>query len=146
MNRFIQCACSSQSCTAKNFGLFVLRVGIGLIFIMHGYPKIVAGTQMWAGLGANMNFFGITYAPAAWGFASACSEFFGGIALILGLGTRIASFFMACNMTVALSFHFSKGDPFAIYSHPLSLLVVFVALMLTGGGTFSCDGYLTKNK
>lgn len=146
MNTLFSCTCATISCTAKNFGLFILRVGIGLIFILHGYPKIMGGVAVWAGLGSSMKFFGIPFAPAAWGFAAACSEFFGGIALVLGLGTRIASLFMSCTMIVAVSFHVSKGDGFSVYSHALSLLVVFLALVCTGSGTFSCDNCLMKKK
>lgn len=146
MKKFVTCLCSNSSCTSKNMGLFVLRVGIGIIFVLHGYPKIIAGPTMWAGLGTGMNFFGITFMPVMWGCAAACSEFFGGIALIVGLGTRVASFFLACTMIVATSFHLTKGGPFSSYSHPLSLLIVFASLILMGGGALSCDNCLTKNQ
>jgi putative oxidoreductase len=121
----------------KDVGFFILRVGIGIIFIGHGFPKIAGGIEKWIMLGSVMQNFGITFAPAFWGFMAACSEFFGGICLTLGLYTRIAAFFMSCVMIVALVMHLTKGDNFTIYSHPLSMLVVFISLIFIGGGKWS---------
>ncbi len=55
-----------DSSTAKGFGLFLLRVGIGLIFIRHGYPKLMGGQEEWLWLGSKMSHLGITAAPVLW--------------------------------------------------------------------------------
>ncbi len=120
-----------------NLGLFILRVGIGLIFMWHGFPKLIGGPEKWLWFGNQMSYFGITFAPVFWGFCAAASEFFGGIALVLGFYTRIAAFFIGCVMFVALVMHVSKGDAFGTFSHPLSLLIVFLSLMVMGGGAWS---------
>jgi putative oxidoreductase len=122
------------------WGLLILRVGIGIIFVFHGFPKIIGGVEKWVWLGSNIQHFGINFIPAFWGFAAACSEFFGGICLTIGFYTRIAAFFMACVMIVALVMHLKKGDDFTTYSHPLSMLIVFVSLMCMGGGRWSLRG------
>lgn len=124
----------------RNFGLLLLRVGIGLIFIVHGYPKIIGGPKQWLWLGSQMQYVKITFAPVVWGFMAAASEFFGGIALVVGFYTRIAAFFMANVMLLAMIMHVSKGDSFGTIAHPLSLLVVFVSLIFLGGGKFSLMG------
>ncbi len=125
-----------------HMGLLVLRVGIGLIFMMHGYGKLLGGPSSWHWLGSQMSFFGIMFLPTLWGLLAACTEFIGGCCLIIGLGTRIASFFMVCVMIVALTMHFNKGDNFTTYSHVLSLAVVFLSLLIAGPGNFSLDHYL----
>lgn len=115
--------------TSQEIGLFIIRVGIGAIFVAHGFPKLTGGMEKWIEIGSAMKSLGITFAPAAWGFAAACSEFFGGIALIIGLYPQIASFFIGCVMAVALTMHIANGDSFMIYSHPLSILIVMVGLV-----------------
>ncbi len=129
------------SADTLQFGLCFLRVCIGMLMIGHGFPKIIGGPENWHGLGQIMNLLGIYFLPTMWGFFAACAEFFGGIALTLGLGTRIASFFLIIQMIVALVFHLSKRDSFMIYSHALALLVVFITFMIIGGGKFSLDEY-----
>ena len=46
-----------------NTGLLIMRVGIGILFIYHGYPKITGGPETWSGVGAAMGTFGISFAP-----------------------------------------------------------------------------------
>lgn len=125
--------------SSKDLGLFIIRVGIGALFVLHGYPKLMGGSAQWVWLGSQMAAIGIRFYPTFWGFMAAISEFFGGILLILGLATRFAAFFIACVMLVALSMHFSVGDPFATYSHPLALLVVLVGIFFAGAGSLSID-------
>ncbi len=135
-----------NSLLAKDIGLLVIRLGLGMIFIRHGYPKLLKGTEEWHWLGSQMANLGITFAPVMWGFAAACTEFFGGILLTLGLGTRLASCFLAFVMLVATVMHIKKGDPWGYISHPLSLLVVFVGLIIAGSGRYSLDYYLSSLK
>lgn len=127
---------------AKDLGLLITRVGLGLIFTLHGWPKVMGGTESWMWLGSQMSIVGITFFPLFWGLVSALTEFLGGALLAVGLGTRIVSFLLAFQMLVALFYHLNKGDNFTVYSHPLSLLVVFVALMVSGAGYYSLDVYL----
>lgn len=126
-----------------NLGIFVIRVGLGIIFIKHGFPKIIGGTEKWLWLGSQMKNIGIEAIPVFWGFCAAIAEFGGGIGLILGLATRICAFLISCVMIVAISYHIQAGDSFAIMSHPTSLLIVFCGLMITGGGKWSFD-YLIR--
>ncbi|NRB21724.1 DoxX family protein [Candidatus Dependentiae bacterium] len=133
-----------DSNNAKDVGLLILRIGIGLIFVKHGYPKIMGGPQMWQGLGGAMANLGITFAPTFWGFMAACSEFFGGLCLIFGFLTRPAAFLLGCVMFTAVVMHASKGDPWSTMAHPLSLLVVFIALFVAGAGNYSVDRRLRK--
>ena len=123
----------------KDLGLMIIRIGLGLIFIRHGYPKVFKGVAEWQWLGDQMANIGITFWPIMWGFMAACTEFFGGIGLVLGLGTRVCAFFLAFVMFVATIMHITKSDPWGYISHPLSLCVVFIGLMVAGGGYFAVD-------
>lgn len=123
-------------------GLAVIRIGTGLLFIVHGSEKIMAGTTQWLWLGQQMSHLGITFTPIFWGFCAMLAEFVGGICLTLGFCTRIAALFLSCVMLVATSYHVSKGDPFMIYSAPIANLVIFIGLLIAGGGVYSLDHYL----
>ena len=125
-----------------DIGLFVLRIGLGIIFIIHGYPKLMGGTESWQWLGSQMSNLGIDIFPVFWGLMAALSECIGGALLTVGLFTRVSSFLLACVMLVALIYHLSKGDPFMQYSHPLSLLVVFISLIIMGPGLYAIDAFM----
>jgi putative oxidoreductase len=120
-----------------NCGLFVLRVGLGIVMMMHGVPKLMAGPELWGKLGMAMGVFGINFAPAFWGFMAAVSEGIGGLFLLLGVGVRIFAALMSFTMLVATLMHYGKGDSFGVYSHALSLAIVFFSLMFCGGGDWS---------
>jgi putative oxidoreductase len=116
--------------TRQELGFFIIRVGIGLIFVIHGFIKISGGVDKWTWLGSVMQIFGITFAPVAWGLAASCAEFFGGLALMLGVVPRIAAGFISCVMVVAIAFHLHNGDAWVAYSYPLSLLIVMIGLLV----------------
>ena len=122
-----------------NAGLLVLRVGIGVIFIFHGLPKLMGGVETWTQLGSTMSVMGITFAPAFWGFMAAAAEVGGGLFIIFGLLHRLVALMLIFTMVVALLVHVSAGDPFAVYSNALKALVVFVALAISGPGVYSLD-------
>jgi putative oxidoreductase len=120
-----------------NLGLLVLRVGIGIVMMIHGVPKLMAGPELWEKLGMAMGAFGIHFAPAFWGFMAAFSEGVGGLCLILGLGVRIFAALMSFTMIVAVMMHYGKGDSFKVYSHALSLAIVLFSLAVSGGGCYA---------
>jgi len=127
----------------------ILRVPIGLILAAHGSQKLFAwfggygldGTAQWmASVGLTPGFIMALLAGSA--------EFFGGVALILGLGTRAAAAVNALTMLVALlSVHVGKGfflDTHGI-EYALALLSATSALIFIGGGRYSLDNYVLKN-
>lgn len=128
----------------RDYGLLVIRVGVGVIFMFHGWPKITGGVEMWERLGGAMSVFGIGFAPVFWGFMAAFSEFFGGLLIALGLFSRPAAFLMFFTMVVASLMHITGGDGFSRFSHPLKLVFVFFGLILTGPGKYSIDAGLAR--
>jgi putative oxidoreductase len=117
-------------------GLLVLRVGIGIAFVLHGFPKLFMGGAV--GLSKGLAATGIPGGLVA-AYLAGGAEFFGGIALILGILTRPATAVMAFNMLIALIFHLNKGDKFVTYSHALESGILFLSLFIAGPGKFSID-------
>jgi putative oxidoreductase len=125
-----------------------MRLIIGMQFIQHGYQKIVAGPQTWLWLGDQMKYLGIRWWPMFWGIACTATEFLGGIALVLGLGTQIACLLLFINMVVALRYHFAIHDTYNNMKPAIGLLagVVVIAAFTReqGAGVFSLDWLISS--
>jgi putative oxidoreductase len=124
----------------RDFGLLLLRAGIGAAFIVYGYPKISGGPEFWKQIGGAMGVFGVDFYPVAWGFMAALAEFGGGILLILGLFSRVANLLMLATMAVAIATLLDKGEPFTAVLHPIEMAIVFLSLLFLGPGRHSIDG------
>jgi putative oxidoreductase len=127
---------------SKDLGLCIMRVGIGLIFVKHGYEKLVGGSSIWMWVGQQMIV--IQQFPLFWGMLAMITELAGGLCFALGFYTRIVSCLLAFVMLVAVNYHMSNHDDFGKISNPLSLLFVFVGFILIGGGSLSIDTYLSR--
>lgn len=123
----------------NNFALLILRVGLGFMMVMHGYPKLFGGPEMWGKLGGAMSNLGITYAPEFWGFMAAFSESVGGALLVLGFIFRPAALLLFFTMLVASMKHLYAGDGLMGSSHSIELGIVFFAMFILGPGKYSID-------
>src|SRR5687768_8283500 len=132
---------SSSSNRQINIGLTILRLVVGAIFIAHGGQKIfVFGFDGVAGAFGQM---GIPMAEIVGPFV-ALVELFGGLALITGLLTRLASLGLLSTMVVGiLQVHLKNGffNPGGI-EFPLSLLGSTALLAITGAGAWSIDALI----
>lgn len=120
----------------KDLGLLLLRIGIGIAFIAHGYPKLFMGGA--EGLAKGLAATGIPGGIFA-AYLAGMAEFFGGIALILGIFFRSSTVVMAFTMLIALVYHLNKGDAFIKYSHALESGILFISLIFIGPGKYSLD-------
>ncbi|HRK73536.1 MAG TPA: DoxX family protein, partial [Rhodothermales bacterium] len=84
----------------KPYGYALARFSLGIMMMLHGWPKISGGVEKWTSLGAAMENFGIYFFPILWGFLGALAEFLGGILVAVGLGTRLAAAFVVMTMIV----------------------------------------------
>lgn len=130
----------------RGSGIFIMRVGVGIIFILHGYPKIAGGPEVWAKLGGALAPFGITFVPVFWGFMAAFSEFIGGMMIVLGLFTRVAGLMLFITMGVATSMHLNNGDPFSKYSQPMLAAFLFFGFLFIEPGRYSMDNWILKKR
>ncbi|HUK87352.1 MAG TPA: DoxX family protein, partial [Terriglobales bacterium] len=117
-------------------GLLGLRFGAGAILAGYGYQKVFHGLSQYAGYVHSAGM------PAWLGYVSAFTEFLGGIALIAGLLTRLASFGLVINMAVATKVkmggaHFLASG--AGWEFPMLVGLVCLALLFFGAGSISLD-------
>lgn len=120
-----------------SLALLFLRLIVGLAFVMYGSGKI---QNPFGWMGPDAPF------PSFLLFLAAVAEFGGGIALILGLLTPIASFGIFCTMIVATYIHaIAAGDPYVNTTGGPSYVIAVVYLglsilfMVMGPGKFSLD-------
>ena len=141
---FIQRLITSQT----GLSTLALRIPIAIIFIAHGAQKLFAwfggygleGTGQWmVSIGLEPGYLMALLAGSA--------EFFGGIALLIGLLTRATAFVLSLTMVVAIvSVHLTNGLFMSNngYEFALALLAASVSLMLSGSGSYSLDKLLAK--
>jgi len=110
-----------------NLGLWILGATVGVIFIVHGIPKI-----------KNPKSVASVYkAPAVFGLYHGLIEFLGGGALILGIFVDFVAFVFALIMLGAIRFKITKWDmPFTAHDKTgwefdLILLAACLVLLLS---------------
>lgn len=129
--------------TRAGYGLTVVRVLVGIIFVAHGSQKLFGafGGYGLEGTGQYMASLGLTpgYLMA---LLSGSAEFFGGLGLVVGLLARPAALVLAATLVVAIfSVHISNGLFMANngYEFALALLGGVVAVLIEGAGKVSID-------
>ena len=125
-----------------------LRLSAGIIFAAHGAQKLFGwfGGYGLEGTGQWMASIGLE--PGYWmALLAGSAEFFGGLALILGVLTRPAALALAGTMVVAIvSVHLPNGLFMSNngYEFGLALFAMSLALMLQGVGKFSLDNVISN--
>ena len=119
-------------------GKLLLRIVLGLVFLANGFTKFQGG------IGNTAGWFESIGIPGFLAYAVGTIEFVGGIAIILGLGTRIVSLLFGIIMvgaifTVNLPAGFLNG-----YVFDLVLLVLAVHIVLNGSKLLSLDHLIFK--
>lgn len=120
----------------------IARLVLGSIMLAHGWTKVIPRGSLYA-FAHTVAHMGLPY----WlGYVAAFTEFFGGIALILGLLTPIAAVGIAIDMAVAILkvhlWHGLKGP--GGFEFPLSLFALALLLLADGPGYLSVDGALFR--
>lgn len=128
------------------WALAVLRIVTGIVFLMHGWQKLAM-----MGIGGFAGFLGQLGVPGAEVAALVVTavEVIGGLALILGLGSRWVAIPLAFDMLVALftvhlpaGFFASEGG----YELVLLLLAASVALILGGSGALALENVVRRRR
>jgi len=138
--------------TSDDATLTILRMVLGVVFFAHGAQKML-GWFGGYGFHGTMGFFEHLGMPAPVAFLIICTEFFGGLGLIVGLLTRIPALGIGVEMIGAvLMVHLpngffmnwtgnQKGEGFEYH---LLVIAIAVTLLIRGGGAFSADRTLSK--
>ena len=138
--------------TSNDVAFTILRFVLGVVFFAHGAQKML-GWFGGFGFHATMGFFTHMGMPAPVAFLVICTEFFGGLGLIVGLLTRVAALGIGGEMIGAIFmvhlpngffmnwFGNQKGEG---VEYHLLVIAIAAALLLRGGGAFSVDRALSE--
>ncbi len=122
------------------FGLFVIRLALGVIFMISGWNKFMAGKKVLAEVGARIKVVGLDVGSLNtpsffFGVMAAGTELVCGALLILGLLFRPAAFLLFFTMVVAtLAKIEDSGGDLIQFGYPLIMASVLVGLFFTGTG------------
>ena len=126
------------SAGAFNTAMLIIRLGVGLLMLNHGYSKLIKFAEMKTTF---MNFMGIGTTTSL--LLVIFAEFFCSILLILGLFTRLATIPLILTMSVVL-FKVTHGDFFDKGEIPSLFLLIYITLLIVGPGRASVDGMIGK--
>ncbi|MBJ8347889.1 DoxX family protein [Antrihabitans sp. YC2-6] len=133
-----------NSSTQRDLALLIARVGLGVVFVAHGWQKFFT-----TGLdNVTTGFRGMDIpAPRASAIFAAAVELGGGIALIAGVLTSIAGLLLFANMLGAFAFVHIENGVFVSgggYELVVALGVGALLIAVTGAGKFSIDASFGK--
>lgn len=122
-----------------DIGPLLLRSGVGIVFVVHGWQKLDAGPDQFAGM---LDGLGVP-APLLMAWMTTVAEGVGGTMLILGVLTRLAVLPLLGVLTGAITL--VKTDVgFIVADAPgaeldTALLAGLLCLLFLGPGRFSVD-------
>ncbi|MGM0878674.1 MAG: DoxX family protein [Bacillota bacterium] len=122
----------------NELGALILRVTLGALFFIHGLVKFQGGIENIVG------WFDSIGLPGFMAYVVALFEMIGGIALIIGLATRLISvlfglLMIGATLKVKLSVGLLGNGQMAGYELDLALLAMAVYLVINGSKAFSVD-------
>ena len=127
---------SSNMSSAADYGITVLRVSLGIMWVAHALLKLFVFT-----LPGTAQFFQSVGFPGFLAYPVFAIELLGGIALVLGIYARQASLLLIPIMAVATSVHIGNGWVFTSkgggWEYPVFLISASIALWLAGDGALS---------
>ncbi len=126
-------------------GLLLLRIALGVVFIMHGWQKLTGfGVQ---GVTGMVGSLGIPF-PTLNAVALIATELVGGVALLAGVLSRFAGLATAFAMLVATSLvHWPNGFFLpAGYEFTLTLALASLAIVFAGPGRYSLDALFWRQR
>jgi putative oxidoreductase len=123
----------------KNFGLLIIRLCFGAIFIYYGWPKLIGGVKVWEGLGEAMKYVGIHFLPVVWGFLCAIVETLGGALLIIGFYFRPVCLLLVISLVIATLAQYLPHHNIGAAVEAAGDAVLFAGLLFLGPGRYSVD-------
>ncbi|GAM15801.1 putative membrane protein [Mesobacillus selenatarsenatis SF-1] len=123
----------------------ILRIVLGATFLIHGAAKFQGGIENTVGFFESLGFPGFS------AYIVALVELIGGLAMVLGVGTRVVSILFAIVLAVAvvkvkLAGGFLGNGQMAGFELDLALLAISIFLAITNKSLFALDNVIFQSK
>ena len=137
-------ASAEASTSATQFGIAVLRIALGAMFLAHGLLKVLVFT-----LPGTAGFFESVGFPGFLAYVVVPAEVLAGVALLAGFRTRLVAAATIPVLIGAASVHLGNGWLFSSanggWEYPVYLIVAALAQSLIGGGAFAFDNLRARS-
>lgn len=127
--------CKCENLRLPDLGILLIRLGVGIVFLVHGYQKLMA-------LDGTIGFMGKLGVPSILVYLVVAIEFLGGIAMILGLCSRLAGILIAAVMVGAIYLVKFNAGFTGGYEFDLVLLLSALGITFLGSGKYSLEKML----
>jgi putative oxidoreductase len=122
----------------SDFGLLLLRVSVGILFILYTVPVLTGGSSAWAHFGAGARSFGIHSHFQIWGFVVALLGCIGAVLVILGLFLRPGVLILLV-LAIGHAIGVKHGTGFRNALPSIEMCFVLAGILFVGPGKYSVD-------
>lgn len=122
----------------SDFGLLLLRVSIGVLFILYNAPALMGGPSAWAHFGAGARNWGIHSHLQIWGFIAALLGCIGSVLVILGLFFR-PGILVLLILAIVHAIGVKHGSGFRTALPSIEMCFVLAGMLFVGPGKYSVD-------
>ena len=134
----------SASRSTADYGIALLRIALGAMFLAHGLLKVFVFT-----LPGTAGFFASVGFPGFLAYIVTPAEILAGLALLAGYRTRLVAALTIPILLGAASVHFANGWVFSApkggWEYPIYLVVAAAAQSLLGSGALAIDNATAKS-
>lgn len=122
----------------REAGLLLIRVSIGVLFILYTAPALIGGPRAWAHFGAGAEHFGFHSHLQLWGFVGSLLGCLGGVLMIFGLFFRIGVLLVLV-LAIGYALAVYEGTGFRVALPSIEMCFVLAGILFIGPGKYSID-------
>lgn len=122
----------------RETGLLLIRVSLGLLFILYTAPPLIGGPSGWAHFGAGARHLGLHSHFQLWGFFGSLFGCLGGVLMIFGLFFRIGVLLVLV-LAIGHAIALEKGAGFRVALPSIEMCFVLAGILFVGPGKYSVD-------
>ncbi|MDP9003533.1 MAG: DoxX family protein [Verrucomicrobiota bacterium] len=122
----------------REAGLLLIRVSLGLLFLLYLAPTLFGGPKAWAHFGAGAGHFGLHSHFQVWGFLGLLLGCIGAVLMIFGLFFRIGVLLVLL-LAIGHAIALYKATGFRVDLPSIEMCFVLAGILFVGPGTYSVD-------